>query len=90
MSGGHFNGNDYVYFRVRDFAEELEEEIANNNKIDEYGSCKNFKPETLEYLKKQVKAIEVMSRIMREIDYLYSGDTGEDTFFREIHKIERE
>jgi hypothetical protein len=36
MSGGHFG--DYCYFQVSQFARDLEEEILNNNKEDEYGT----------------------------------------------------
>ena len=48
MSGGHFG--DYCYFQVSQFARDLEEEILNNNKEDEYGYVKNYSPETIEYL----------------------------------------
>ena len=44
MSGGHFG--DYDYYKVHQFADELEVEIHNNNKPDEYGYVKNYSPET--------------------------------------------
>ena len=37
MSGGHFGGCAYDYYKVAQFADELEEEIWNNDKEDEYG-----------------------------------------------------
>ena len=50
MSGGHFG--DYDYYKVHQFADELEVEIHNNNKPDEYGYVKNYSPESnREYLK---------------------------------------
>ena len=40
MSGGHFG--DYDYYKVAQFADELEVEIKNNNKPDEYEYAPNF------------------------------------------------
>ena len=87
MSGGHFNG--YIYHQVSQFAYELEEEIQNNNKPDEYGYVKDYAPEVIEYLEEQVHFIHKMADIMRHIDYLYSGDHGEDSFMNRVMEVER-
>lgn len=91
MSGGHFNGNGYIYHQVSQFAYELEEEIQNNNKPDdEYdGYVKNYTPEVIEYLEEQVHFIHKMADIMRHIDFLYSGDHGEDSFMERVMEVER-
>ena len=86
MSGGHF-GN-YDYYKVSQFADELEEEILNNGKEDEYGYAKNYSQETLEYLGEQVHYLHKLADIMRHIDYLYSGDHGEDTFMERVKEVE--
>jgi hypothetical protein len=88
MSGGHFNDNGYIYHQVSQFAYELEEEIANNSKPDEYGYAKNYEPEVLEYLEEQVHYLHKMADIMRHIDYLYSGDHGSDTFMERVKEVE--
>ena len=89
MSGGHFNDNDYVYYKVAQFADELEEEIQNNTKLDEYGYAPNFSPETIKYLRKQLIPMRKMVEIMRAVDYLYSGDHGEDSFMWRVKEVEK-
>ena len=80
MSGGHFNNNNYIYYQVYQFADELEHEINNNEVKSEYGYCPGFNEETLNYLRQKVVELRKISEEMRHIDYLYSGDHGEDTF----------
>ena len=87
MSGGHFG--DYDYYKVAQFADELEVEIQNNNKPDEYEYAPpNFSPETIKYLRKQLLKMRKMAEIMRHIDYLYSGDHGEDSFMERVKEVE--
>jgi len=88
MSGGHFNGNGYIYYRVNQFSDELESEILNNENKDEYNYCPNYNEQTLEVLRKQIPLIRKAAEIMRAIDYLYSGDHGEDSFIEKIKQIE--
>ena len=88
MSGGHFNGNGYIYYQVNQFADELENDIENNNRPDEYSSAINLNEEALSYLKSKLPEIRKMADIMRAIDYLYSGDHAEDSFLRIVKKIE--
>ena len=90
MSGGHFNGNGYVYYRVEQFSDELESEILNNENKDEYNYCPNYNEQTLEVLRKQIPLIRKAAEVMRAIDYLYSGDHGEDSFIKKIKQIEEE
>ena len=95
MSGGHFNGNGYIYHQVSQFAYELEEEIQNNGKEKEdcgyYGEkyYPSYSPEVIEYLEEQVHFIHKMADIMRHIDYLYSNDHGEDSFMNRVQEVER-
>jgi len=86
MSGGHFG--DYDYYKVHQFADELEVEIHNNNKPDEYGYVKNYSPETIKYLRKQLRQMRMTADIMRACDYLYASDYGEDSFMEKIKEIE--
>jgi hypothetical protein len=67
----------------------LEVEIQNNNKPDEYGyGAPNFSPETIKYLRKQLLKMRKMAEIMRHVDYLYSGDHGEDSFMERVKEVE--
>jgi hypothetical protein len=83
MSGGHFNDNNYIYYRVYEFADELESDIQNNDRVDDpdYYSPR-YSKEVIDYLKPKVEEIRKMAKLMKEIDYLYSGDHGEDSFMR--------
>lgn len=90
MSGGHFGNCGYDYYKVAQFADELEQEIINNNTKDEYGYVPpNFSPETLKYLRKQLRQMRKVAEIMRHIDYLYSGDHGEDSFMWRVKEEEK-
>ena len=87
MSGGHFG--DYDYYKVHQFADELEVEIHNNNKPDEYGYVKNYSPETIKYLRKQLRQMRMTADIMRAVDYLYAADHDEDSFMVRVKDVER-
>jgi len=90
MSGGHFG--DYDYYKVNQFADDLEQEISTNGlKCDDYymeGFYRNFSSETIEYLKDQLPKMRKMAEIMRHIDYLYSGDHGDDSFMERVKEVE--
>jgi len=88
MSGGHFGYCGYDYFKVAQFADELEQEIANNLVEDEYGYSPNHEPEVIEYLKEQLPKLRKIAEIMRHIDYLYSGDHGDGTFLERVKEVE--
>lgn len=86
MSGGHFG--DYDYYKVSQFADELEVEIENNDKPDEYGWKHNHDPEVIDYLEAQIPKLRKMAEIMRAVDYLYSGDYGDDSFLLRVKEVE--
>jgi hypothetical protein len=86
MSGGHFG--DYDYYKVHQFADELEVDIDNNNKPDEYGWKSNHDPDVIDVLQEQLPKLRKMAEIMKACDYLYSGDIGDDGFLLRIKEIE--
>lgn len=88
MSGGHFGNCGYDYFKVQDFADELEVEIENNNIKNEYDYVREYPPEVIEYLKEQLPKMRKMAKIMYHIDYLYSGDHGDDSFMDRVKEVE--
>ena len=88
MSGGHFNDCGYDYYKVAQFADELEQEIINNNTKDEYEYAPNYGKEVISYLLDQLPNLRKMAEIMRHIDYLYSGDHGEDSFMERVKEVE--
>ena len=80
MSGGHF---DYNCFRISQFADELDREIRNNKASGEvvYAPCHS--DEAIEILKECQILIEAAGILAKEIEWFYSGDTGEE----ELKKI---
>ena len=88
MSGGHFNGNGYIYYQVNQFADELEQEIKDNFINDDWGYYKGYPEEVIECLKSYLPQMRKMVEIMRHIDYLYSGDHGHDSFMNMIKEVE--
>jgi hypothetical protein len=92
VSGGHFGNCGYDYYKVSQFADELEQEIATNGLKCEDKYMENFypffDPETIEYLKDQLPKMRKMAEIMRHIDYLYSGDHGDDSFMERVKEVE--
>jgi hypothetical protein len=81
MSGGHW---DYVQYKLEDIADELEKLVQENNssEVDEYGQLigKNYSEETIAELLIGVTFILAAATYIHRIDYLLSGDDGEDTF----------
>ena len=88
MSGGHFNDNGYAYYKVHQFADELETEITENNTLNDYNYCPNYSDEVIAVLKKQLPEIRRIAMIMKHIDYLYSGDCGEESFMKRMSEVE--
>jgi hypothetical protein len=81
MSGGYF---DYNCYRISQFAEDLRHELDINNSIerDHYGETigRQYEPETVAILTQCLAIIDQASKVAREIEWLYSGDHGEESF----------
>lgn len=77
MSGGHFADNGYIYYQVEQFADELRHELTNEDQ-----GC--LKPTTVATLRIYVQRILELARMMRHIDYFYSGDTSEECLIRNM------
>jgi len=86
MSGGYF---DYGQFQMGDIAAQIEEVIRANDSTekDEYGDDEygddvswHWSPETVERFKEAEHTIRQAAEMVQRIDWLLSGDDGEDTF----------
>jgi len=86
MSGGHF---DYVEHRFDEVVDELQRLIDTNDSTekDEFGEeiGYHFNQYTINKFKIAKSAIAKSREMVHLIDYLVSGDTGEDTFHIEWH-----
>jgi Ran GTPase-activating protein (RanGAP) involved in mRNA processing and transport len=87
MSGGYF---EYSNFHLNTIAEEIKELIENNNntELDSWGSPigRNYSKEVIEKFKEAVKILQFASIYAYRIDYLVSGDDGEESFLKRLEK----
>ena len=81
MSGGHFEHNQY---RIGDIVDTILDDIKVNNERDEYGYCNNFSEETLEEFQKAVAVLKLAEVFAQRIDWLMSGDDGEESFHKRL------
>lgn len=86
MSGGSF---DYACYRVDQFADELGLRLDEFDKKDEWGYQPNkFEPATLAKLREIEALARHTAKLMKEAEWLYSGDTGDDSFMERVREIE--
>ena len=91
MSGGHF---DYKQWEIQNIADEVEQLILTNDseELDEWGYRKgsHFTPETIAEFKKGLTVLRQAYVYAQRIDWLVSGDDGEDSFHRRLkHDLEK-
>jgi hypothetical protein len=79
MSGGHF---DYIQYRISQAADEVCQYIrrCESDERDEYGYKPEFSKETLEKFRECELTLRRASVMLHRVDYLASGDDGEDQF----------
>jgi hypothetical protein len=92
MSGGFF---DYNQYRIKQIAEDLDSLIEKNNfkckdhpKCEEsYNFCecgRNLPDDIIAEFKKASKALKVAYVYTQRIDWLLSGDDGNESFFKRL------
>lgn len=85
MSGGHF---DYLFYRVDEFADRLEIDIENNQKKNEWGYCRDYSHDTIARLREVLRLCRHTARLMKEVEWLFSGDIDEKEFWERMGEIE--
>ena len=83
MSGGHFN---YDQHRIRTIAETIRSIIDNNTKKDRWGYASNYNEETLKHFERAIEILKIAEVYTQRVDWLVSGDDGEETFMKRLHK----
>jgi hypothetical protein len=87
MSGGHFQ---YKQWEIGNIADEVEQLIIDNDSEgkDQWGDRKgcHFTPETIEEFKKALLILRQAHIYTQRIDWLMSGDDGEDSFHNRLKK----
>jgi len=87
MSGGSL---DYSYVRVQTLAEDIQQQIDSNNVKNDLGFSNEFSEETLSKMQQTENMLITVSKLAKEVEWLLSGDTGEDTFKENFDKIMNE
>jgi len=86
MSGGSF---DYACYRVEQFADDLGLRLDEFDKKDEWGYQPNkFEAATLAKLREIEALARHTAKLMKEAEWLYSGDTSDDSFMERVREIE--
>lgn len=73
MSGGHF---DYDQYRLNDIASQI--------KRDVFFAKGKYSDDTIAEFRKAIKMLEETAVYVERIDYLISGDDGEDNFHKRL------
>jgi hypothetical protein len=77
MSGGHF---DYQQYQMNEIADRIDGIVKDNVVKDEYGYASDYSEETLDKFKKAASACREASKMVHRVDWLVSGDDGEESF----------
>ena len=86
MSGGSFN---YEYARMQDFADDLRERLTQQGQVVDGWAIGTWEPAVAAKLAEIAALVDHAAKLAREAEWLYSGDTGEDTFMRRVQEIEK-
>ena len=85
MSGGHF---DYNQYRITTIADTIDSLIWNNNseEVNDWGDkiSRGYSEETIAEFEKAVYYLNLAYTYAQRIDWLVSGDDGEETFHRRL------
>lgn len=85
MSGGHF---DYKQYSIDCIAETLKGIIERNDSIekDEWGYPigRNYNNDVISEFKKGLQALKIAAVYANRIDWLLSGDDGEESFLKRL------
>ena len=83
MSGGYFEHQQY---RLGEMADEIEDVIYKNNGDNKDEYYHNFSEETLSKLKTSVWLLRRTQTYIHRIDWLLSGDDGEESFLSRLEE----
>ena len=84
MSGGRF---DYLQYRFTEIVDVIEQEIIDNNaepRPKDWFEPNNFREETIAEFKKGIEYIKKVQIYVQRIDWLLSGDDGEESFLKSL------
>jgi hypothetical protein len=77
MSGGHF---DYKQYHIDDIVSKIEYLIKTNDYTDGWGYKRAYSEETITKFKEALTTLRRGAIMAQRIDWLVSGDDGEESF----------
>ena len=83
MSGGAYN---HAQFQLVQMADDIDQRILINDVTDEWGNRPEYSEETLEQFRIAAAKLREAYIYVQRIDWLLSGDDGEDTFHKRLKK----
>lgn len=87
MSGGHFN---YQQYTINQIASQIEHAIYINDstELNEFGDRigRGYSPEVIARFRTAVRMLQIAFVYTHRIDWLLSGDDGEEQFFQRLLK----
>ena len=86
MSGGSL---DYVYSRIEQASEEIKLRLAKQGNVDEeWGfAYETYSQPVQDELDKIAYSLYLAAKFAKEAEWLFSGDTGEESFLKRIADI---
>lgn len=81
MSGGFF---DYQQYGISEIADKVERLLSHKYKEDEYNHIEGLSEETLSEFRTGVEALRKAYIYAQRIDWLLSGDDGEESFHQRL------
>jgi hypothetical protein len=91
MSGGHFQ---YQQYRIEEIAVDIDEIIGSNDDatLNQYGVMRGngYPPEVIEKFKEAAHTLRQAAEMAHRVDWLVSGDDGEESFMRRWDKEVRQ
>lgn len=82
MSGGYF---DYKQFEISRIVEQIEDVVYKCKNPEEAEYARNFDAVTIENMEKAIFFLEIAEIYTCRIDWLLSGDDGEETFKKRLY-----
>lgn len=83
MSGGHFN---YDQYRIDNIIYNIEQLIETNDdeSLDDWGyrNGRGYPPEIIDKFKEAIHTLKRGREMAQRVDWLVSGDDGEESFLR--------
>ena len=79
MSGGHF---EYKQYDIDYIVDEIEDLIETNDESDGWGYKRGYSEETLAKFKEALTTLRRAAIMAQRIDWLVSGDDGEESFHK--------